>query len=1263
MGTPDDIAIIGMAATFAGARDVETYWSNILDKVDAIRDAPPDWIGDDASFDPDCTPESLRIYTRRGGFLGDLARFDPRPFGTMPVALAGAEPDQFLAMKAAVTAIADAGYAKKDFNRERTGIILGHGIHANRANVNGIQHGLVIPQTIGLLRSAFPELTDDRSSAIEAMLRAKLPGLNVDAVPGLVPNMMTGRIANRLDFMGPNYIIDAACASSLLAIESAVSELRSGHADMMLAGGINTTTSPLVYMVFCKIGALSRNSRIRPFDKSADGTLLGEGQGIVVLKRLADALRDGDRIYAVIKGSGSASDGRAMGLMAPRLEGEILAMRRAYVNSGIDPASIGLIEAHGTGIPLGDEMEIQALTAVLGERRGLTPHIAIGSVKSMIGHCIPAAGMASVIKMALALDQKVLPPTLADEINPALALERTPFFLNTEALPWINRRDSPRRAAIDAFGFGGINTHLILEEAPDNASVPTATFGLRHRHTAELFVLAGNTREELVGAARNLAEQAGRSNGVSLRRLAADTAGRAGAGGHRLAVVATDAASLCSKLLGALDKLANPDLHRLRTRQGVFFTDVPIGGKVAFLFPGENSQYPHMLRDLALASPVARKWFDRLEGLFHGERDISHRLLLFPPSLGLTDVERRELEARLRQVDNGSESVFFADMALFTLLRALGVRPDFIVGHSTGENAAIVASGLLDASADEVDDYISRMNAIFRDIEANKTVPNGTLLTVGAIERRTIDRVLDSHREIYLTMENCRNQVILFGPTPLMAEVGAELSAQGALCTAQPFSWAYHTPFVASMADAFAKLVRDENIGVPMARLYSCASAGPFPDDHAGIRRLLREQYVSTVRFSDTIHRLYEDGARIFVEVGPAGVLTGFVDDILRDEPHLALQSDSKRGSSLTQMLNLLGQLFVHHVPLDLAPLYAEGPDVPAEPANVPVLENALPFIHLAPEEAVRLREILVGVMPAVSASSVSASVSASFPGGAIADRPRARPQPRPLSDHFRLMGDFLQNQDVVTRCAIETKLRRGEPPVSGWTGSLELPFPAAVEFVSAGSTPREMFANAVVPYLGYGDREYFYSVIGPQSLRRQREWLIGRISARRAVAAWLTATGEGAAIAEPEIEYDPEGRPILACPARNDTMFLSVSHKDDIAVAAVADRPVGIDLEKFTAQRDPDGVLHMAFSPAEAALLVNVGEPDAQLVTIAWSAKEAAAKSLGQKMLGREQSFVMTAFDPSNATVQLTHAGSTIDAFYAVDGDFVCTLAAPGQH
>jgi 4'-phosphopantetheinyl transferase EntD len=272
------------------------------------------------------------------------------------------------------------------------------------------------------------------------------------------------------------------------------------------------------------------------------------------------------------------------------------------------------------------------------------------------------------------------------------------------------------------------------------------------------------------------------------------------------------------------------------------------------------------------------------------------------------------------------------------------------------------------------------------------------------------------------------------------------------------------------------------------------------------------------------------------------------------------------------------------------------------------------------------------------------------------------QPEPPPLTDHFELMGEFLQNQDIITRFAVQTQHNGSAPLVSGWTGSMDLPFPAAVEFISGDAALGTLSTDDLTAYLGNGDLDYFEQAIQALGPRRQREWLIGRISARRAVSAWLGATGDERPGQEPQIDYDTEGRPVLAWPAGNGAVFLSISHKDGIAVAAAADRPVGIDLERFTAVRDPDGVLRVAFSAAEAAVLEDAGGCDVARVTIAWSAKEAAAKSLGQKMLGREQSFVVTAFDPERGSVRVTHDGSVIDAFFTVDGDYVCTLAAVAE-
>ena len=1208
MGTPDDIAIIGMACTFAGAPDVATYWSNILAKVEAIREAPPSWIGDPAIYDPNCKPDAQKIYTKLGGFLGELAGFDPRPFGQMPVALSGSEPDQFLAMRSASEALADAGYAERDFDRKRTGIILGHGIHPHRANVNGMQHCLALGQTLGLLRALFPDLDPADAAEIEAMLRAKLPAFTIDTLPGLVPNMMTGRIANRLDLMGPNFLVDGACASSTLAIDAAITELKRGRADMMLAGGINTSTSVLVQIVFCKLGALSRSGRVRPFDRAGDGTLLGEGQGVVVLKRLEDALAAGDRIYAVIKGIGTASDGRAMGLMAPRFEGEQLAIQRAYEASGLDPSTVGLIEAHATGIPLGDEVEIRALTSVFGTRTGPSPHVAIGSVKSMIGHTIPAAGMASVIKMAMALDTKVLPPTLADEANPALGFEHTPFFLNVDTLPWVQARGTPRRAALDAMGFGGINTHMILEEAPGNGADPTAAFGLRRSGTPELFVLAARTREELVAAVTALIARAPNHAGA-LRALAAESATRHATGRFRLAVVAEDHASLADKLHGVLDKLAKPDTHRIKTRRGVFFADAPVGGKLAFLFPGENSQGAFMLRDLALASPLVRGWLDWLEGVFLGEREVAHRLVLYPPRLGPTEAERRALEARLRQVDYGSESVFVADMALFTLLQALDLKPDCMAGHSTGENAALFASGMVRVTRESLIDIVRRMNGVFNDVHAAQSVPTGTLLTVGAIGRAAIDAVLAAHSQVHLTMDNCPNQFILFGPAPIMDIVRGTLSEQGAVCTQLPMSWAYHTHYVAPMADAFARILPADLIGQPSATLYSCALAAPFPADAAGIHATMHAQYVSRVRFEETVRRMHDDGVRAFVEVGPGGVLTGFVGDILRDRPHLALAADSRRGSGLEHLLGTLGQLFVNGVSFDIAPLHALDRSATAPAKRLPVLESALPFITLDATEAARVRAMLGG---GPSRADVT-------PAGTVAPM-EAR------SD--------------------------GDSRVAAWSGCLPLPFAASVEFTSLDDSADDPLDPAsLAAHLGAGDIAHYESKIAPHGSHRRRDWLAGRMAARRAVVGWLGGDDH-------EIGYDEAGRPVLVNGSAG-LAFLSISHKDGIGAAAVADRPIGIDLERLASVRDPALFAETAFSAEEGALLADLGWADTDMIAVAWSAKEAAAKALGFALLGNELAFAITGIDAEHETIHVAHAGGTIEAIYALDGDYVCVVAA----
>ena len=459
----DDVAIIGMAGVFPECPDLATFWKSILAKKSCISDHPDPTTM--AFLDPSADTFE-RVYSIRGGYLGDLARFDPIRYGIMPSDVAGGESDHFVALGAAGAAIEDAGLTLDDLPRERVEVILGHGSYFSSGNVNWFQHGVALEQCLSIVRQLMPHLTSAELDGIREALRSSLPAMTPQTPPTLIPNILAGRIANRLDLMGANYILDGACASAHLALSSAVNDLLTDRCDYVLAGAVQASCLVLELMLFCRMNALSRLSELRPFDERSDGTMLGEGAGILLLKRRKDAERDGDRIYAVIRGIGTASDGKARGLMAPRLEGQVLAIQRAYEDAGVDPATVELVEAHGTGIPLGDMTEIAALRQAFGPRRGAYPTCGVGSVKSMIGHCRPAAGIAGIIKAVLALHHKILPPTLhCDTPNPELHLEDSPFYIVTEPRPWIHPGgNGPRRAAVSSMGFGGIDAHCVLEE-------------------------------------------------------------------------------------------------------------------------------------------------------------------------------------------------------------------------------------------------------------------------------------------------------------------------------------------------------------------------------------------------------------------------------------------------------------------------------------------------------------------------------------------------------------------------------------------------------------------------------------------------------------------------------------------------------------------------------------------------------------------------------------------------------------------------------
>lgn len=1040
-GEPDpkgqgDIAIIGMACLFPGAPDLDTYWHNILSKVDAITDPPPEAWDADVFYDPGSTAND-RVYCKRGGFISPLATFDPLDYGIMPLAVQGGEPDQWLALQVARAALADAGYDDDIPERHRAAVILGKGTYLNRGNLIAVQHGQVVDQTLEILKTLHPEYTAADLQMIRQQLKQSLPPFNADTAPGLIPNIIAGRIANRLDLMGPSYTVDAACASSLIAVDHAVRGLRNGEYDLALVGGAQVVTPVPVLMLFCHLGALSRREQIRPFDKDADGTILGEGVGMVVLKRREDAERDGHRIYAVIKGVGIASDGRGLSVMAPRVEGEILALRRAYETTGISPRTIGLIEAHGTGTPVGDATEVAALTQVFGPRDGARPWCALGAVKSMIGHLMPAAGIAGLIKTALALYHKVLPPTLnVVEPNPKLELDKTPFYINTETRPWIHGAQStPRRAGINAFGFGGINAHVILEEYPATEAAdskwqiadgsrplavdrPSATSRLDSATVfpshhlpwdTEVFILSAWSRTELIERIRELQQFLRTAPTVDLKDLAYTlNVERSTFNVERstcLAVIATNIEDLQRKLGRALERLSDPQCRQIKEVQGLYYFEQPLAasGQLAFLFPGEGSQYLNMLADLCIHFPEVRKHFELIDRVFAGHtRNYVPSDFIFPcPTF--SEAEHRAAEERLWQMEGAVEAVLTANRALFDLLNRLEIQPDAVVGHSTGEYSAMLASGMIElADETHVGQFAAELNRIHRQAASEGDIPRAALIAVGA-DRETVSSIIEQFNgDTHVAMDNCAHQTVIAGRENAAEQVVEQLRHRGLIYERLPFDRPYHTPLFEAFAARLQAFFARWLVNPPRIKTYSCTTSSPFPTDTAQIREVALEHWMRPVEFRKTIEAMYADGVRIFVEVGPRGNLTAFVDDILRGKPHIAVPADVMHRSGITQLNHLVGILAAQGVSMRLDQLYAhrsprrldlDRPDDPdghgRKSRGRMKLATGWPPMHLSPETAARLQS-KARELPAKAASpdahpqaptaSASAPVSQSEP-------------------------------------------------------------------------------------------------------------------------------------------------------------------------------------------------------------------------------------------------------------------------------------------
>ncbi|MDT4990887.1 MAG: hypothetical protein QOH97_779 [Actinoplanes sp.] len=723
------IAIVGMAALFPGSADLDQYWSNLKAGRGFVRDVPADRF-DDVFYDPAQSDRPDRFYCRRGGFVEDAA-FEPLRFGIMPNAVAGIEPDQLIALQVAAAAIEDAGGAGKMPDADRIGVILGRGGSLSPGANRHVQRVRMPTQVTSLLQEMLPELDEARLEQIRHRLDACFQGS--DNAIDLVPNLAASRVANRLNLRGPAYTVDAACASSLIAVDQATNELSLGRLDAVLAGGTHHVHDINFWSVFNQLRALSSSGEIRPFAAAADGVLIGEGTGFVVLKRLADAERDGDRIYATIRGCGTSSDGRSASMFNPVSSGQAIAIQRAWEIAGLDPTApdaLGLLEGHGTGTPIGDATELTTVAEVFGPHTGGERPV-IGSVKSMIGHTMPAAGIAGLIKAVLAVYHGVLPPTL-NCTEPRAEMAQTRFAPIAEAKPWRSAR--PRRAAVNAFGFGGINAHVIVEQhvtAAASVAEPDQVVWLAADSPAALARLLDQP-DALVREFDRVGETVG--------------------GPARIGVVdPTD-----QRLAVARRMVARGTAWR--GGRDIWYTPRPLlgpgGGKLAFVFPGVEAEFAPRTADVAAHFGLPYR------------------------DLVADDLGRHGL------------GLIEAGVLLDTALRRLNVRPDALAGHSIGEWTAGTVSGqtraegvnaflsAFDATKVEVHGYVfAAINAPAQTIAPALTDYPGVLLTH---DNSPVQCMVNGPREqVQLLVDSLLSRNVLCRVLPFRSVFHTPLFAEG----------------------------------------------------------------------------------------------------------------------------------------------------------------------------------------------------------------------------------------------------------------------------------------------------------------------------------------------------------------------------------------------------------------------------------------------------------------------------------------------------
>lgn len=844
----EPIAVIGYALRFPGADDPESFWRLLAEGRDAIRDIPRDRWDIDAFYASD--PEAPgRMYTREGGFLENIDRFDARFFGISPREAESMDPQHRLMLEVAWEALEHAGVPAPSLLESRTGVYIG---------ISNCDYG----------RRIFCEPA------------------RIDTYASLGTNfsVVAGRLSYLLGLRGPSLALDTACSSSLVAVHLACRSLRSGESRMAIAGGVNLILSPEVNINFCKAGMLAKDGRCKTFDAAADGYVRGEGCGAVILKRLSDAVRDGDYIHALVRGTAVNQDGRSSGLTAPSGPSQEAVIRAALADGRVEPEAVDYVEAHGTGTSLGDPIEVGALGAAVASRKTPDTPLWIGSVKTNVGHLESAAGIAGMIKVILSLERGTMPRSLHFRSpNPHIDWSRWPVRVVADARPW-TRGKRPRIAGVSSFGFSGTNVHVILEEAPVPAeAAPTD-------RPWNLVTVSGKSSSGLRASAGRLASRIMEDPSLALAEVAYTANASRTHHPERAAVLASTLEAAVEGLSRVARGEASPEEFLGRVETGA-------APEVVYLFPGQGPHYHGMARQLFDTCALFREHIEKCDAVLRTEMPLRLIEVLYGH-------DPEALDATL----HAQPALFAVETGLARLWESWGVRPAAVMGHSAGEYAAACVAGAM--SVEEGLRLIAARGRLMHSLP-----PGSGMAAVRGDAARVQAAVRGAPGALTIAAHNGPSHFVLSGERRVLEAFLASLDGSGIEGKMLRISIGSHSPLLEPVLDELERVAKDMAYRTPAVELISNLTGGPLGAggiDAAYWRRHAR----SPVLFQQGVDALDRGGYRIFLEMGPGATSLGMAQETMSSDGRLFLPSIRRKRPDWQQMLESVASLHVAGVPL-----------------------------------------------------------------------------------------------------------------------------------------------------------------------------------------------------------------------------------------------------------------------------------------------------------------------------------------------------------